>query len=353
MSTIQTNIWNEKIETKINHIFNTASRGKSALGLGGCSHSVRVIWEYNYFKEFYEKNFKDKPLDESVNMIEKCWPNGLVIVLRNNDYFDILTSDLPLNKMLKSKLGSDNLLSVVIHIESYDSSCKDISHLFEKLKKIDGIIPLCKANPDKNMIHSTKDGISSNCNWKGHYAVNMKGGIVAGIAEGLIPLGNPIYDYASNYVQDSIKYQMIFMMLCCKDAKKLLKNEENFEKVKEDYKQKCQSRQLLDFEKFGIANPFNKNGFLQCCISGDELTAEDFLNLSDKEQHAQYCHISPKSYSDVQILNNEIFTTFRPYNIAWGKAYANRWQGDRSVKELRENITRLSIRFQQIHNDEI
>lgn len=343
MSCINRKVFKERIESKIKHIFDTSTRTPSTLGLGGNGHKVRTCWDLKPFKEWFNNNFHNCNFTQSIKEIEARFPNGLVIVLVNYDYFTIENSTDELELFIYSRIGSDEPISAVILIESVESTCLSLLPLKDKLKERN-LKPLSREDRSN---HFTRSGIASNANWKGDYAINLKGGVKDTIKEGNIHLANPIYDYASSYTQDSIEYQMTYMMLCSKDAHTLLKDESKFEYVKEYYRKKCELRGLLDFEKFGISNPIGDDGYLKCCVLSAPINASDFM-LEDilSEESIQYCHIIPKSFTDVTIVANDVHTTFRPYNIGWGKKWANRWQGNDSVENLRSKIKFMATQFQ-------
>lgn len=316
------------IQSKIKHIFDTATRGSgTTFNLGGCSHDVRVRWEWKYFKAFCDKY--------GYEGLDQLFPNGLVVVMRNEDYFSMKKSTDPLEKFILERLGSDQLISSVIHVESRDSSCNEqMMLLIKELQSDTNLKPLQKKST--KMSHK---GANSNTHWEGHYAIVAKGGSnKVNICEGNIPLGNPIYDYADEYTSESIEYQMVYMMLCSENAKILLNDESNFDEVKEFYRQECEKRGLLQFEKFAPSTPIDEHGNLRCCVLNNAITADQFFLPSTHDDAIEYCHIEAKSDSYAEIVDGRIQTTFRPYNIAWGHRWANRGQNEMSIMTYRDKI---------------
>lgn len=316
------------IRSKIDHIFDTATRdSKTTFNLGGCSHDVRVRWEWKYFKAFCDKY--------GYEGLDQLFPNGLVVVMRNEDYFTIKNSTDPLDKFVLERLGSDETVSSVIHIESYESNCdKQIMNSIKQIQSDSTLKPLRKKST--RMSHK---GPNSNSHWEGHYAIVAKGGNnTLNICEGKIPLGNPIYDYADNYTSESIEYQMVYMMLCSENAKILLEDQTKFDEVKEMYRQECEKRGLLHFEKFAPSTPIDENGNLRCCVLNNRITAEQFLLPSKHDDTIEYCHIEAKSDSYAEIVDGRIQTTFRPYNIAWGHRWANHGQIEMPIMTYRDKI---------------
>lgn len=329
----------DSIQSKIRHIINTAERTPSTLGLGGNPHYVRTYWKHKYFREFYDKYFK--PEEEDILKFEKLFPNGMVIVLQNEDYFTLKESDKFLDKFIIGRLGSDLLLSSIILIQNEDSGKKDLTELINKLKENKELQPLSKKDESKNMCHTSTKEITSNAFWKGHYAINVSGGKQTSVKEGIMHLANPIYEYATEEVSNTIEYQITYLLLCSKNAEKLLKDATNLEKIKKEYEKLAN----LDLSKFGIAKPLNKDGMLQCCVLGEEITAEQILGECEDCDTIQYCHISAKSETDAVLIDEKFYTTFRPYNIAWGKKWANLAQSDRSVEDTRLKIIKIAQHY--------
>lgn len=318
----------DPIISKIEHIFNTATRdSKTTFNLGGCSHDVRVRWEMRYVRIFCDKY--------GYTELENYFPNGLVIVMRNNDYFDAKNSTDPFDKFVLERLGSDETISSVIHIESYESNCNSqIMNLIKQIQSDSTLKPLRKKNT--RMSHK---GSNSNTHWEGHYAIVAKGGNnKVNICEGKIPLGNPIYDYADQYTSESVEFQMVYMMLCSENAKILLKDQTKFDEVKEMYRQECEKRGLLQFEKFAPSTPIDEQGNLRCCVLNIMIKAEQFLYESTHNLVIEHCHIEAKSDSYAEIVDGRIQTTFRPYNIAWGHRWANRGQNEMTITIYRDMI---------------
>jgi hypothetical protein len=329
----------DSIQSKIKHIINTAERKPSTIGLGGNPHYVRTYWKYKYFIEFYNKYYK--PEEEDILKFEKLFPNGIVIVLQNEDYFKLKESENFVDKFLVTRLGSDSLLSSIILIQNEDSGKKDLTELITKLKENKELEPLSKKDENKNMCHTSTKEASSNSFWKGHYAINVSGGKQTSVKEGIMHLANPIYEYSTEEVANIIEYQITYLLLCCKNAEKLLKDSANLEKIKKEYAELAN----LDISKFGVAKPLNDEGVLQCCIIGEEINAEEILGECEDCDTIQYCHISSKSETDCTLVDDKFYTTFRPYNISWGKKWANLAQSDRSVEDTRLKIIKVAERY--------
>ena len=335
------NLFVPTIRSKIKHIIDTATRSNDTLNLGGNSHFARCRLEWKHFKEhFHGKDVKD---------IEPFFPNGLVVVLRNNDYFDLHEKKerCELEESVLTRLGSDALVSSVIHIESFQSSSTDVLPLVKKLKDIPELFPLKVKDSSGKMTHTSTKTRTSNSFWEGHYAIHIKGGSSKTHTEGNIKLANPIYDYASKFVQDSVELQIVYMMLCSKNSEILLEDSSKITEVKSFFLEECKKRNLLEFERFGRSNPIDKDGFLVCCISSVPIDASDFLIETESDESIQYCHIIPKSCSDITIVDSEVLTTFRPYNIGWGKKWVNRFQGDSSIEVMLERA-RLLLKHQSL-----
>lgn len=318
----------EEINTKLNQFLDKAERNRITLGLGGCSRYSRVVWEYRYFIEFYDNKI-DGDTSEKIQLLERLFPNGIVVILRNSDYFTIKDSSVEINKVLVSRLGSDKVLSVVILIESeYSSVTDELEKLAKQLEECEHLQPLYKV---------PRSSAQGNSSWEGHYCINLKGGKQDKSVKGKIPLGNDIYDYADKQTVRDVTIKLIYEMLHCVNAVNLLKEENPDEliNIKDELREIIVSLNipLHDNIKYGV---------LRCCISNIEIKSSDFL-----EKKIDLCHLSPKSYTDVIIDNGRVFTSYKSSNISWGLTHYNRMQGNMS----KECFMRQMFDFVK-HNEE-
>ena len=197
------------------------------------------------------------------------------------------------------------------------------------------------------MSHTSNETQSSNSLWEGNLAVNIKGGSKKEEStdkRGNVLLVNAIWDYASKEDAARIELFMIYSALCCRDGRNLLKTPDNYDRIKEQLRLECVQKNLLNIENFEEGYPFDKDGNLVCCISGNEITSKHILG-NIKEDTIQACHITGKSESDVFISDGKIQTSFRPYNIAWGFEFWNRAQNNLTIKEFKQKLTKCP-RFQ-------
>ena len=326
----------EEVSTKLYQALDKAERSRTTLSLGGCPRFSRVMLEWTPFKRFYYKYFGDIDVKEAITRIEKLFPNGIVIVFRNEDAFTENSEAIASELMLR--LGGNSLLTSIIWIESKESSSVDVSHLVKKVKQINGLKPLTRITRSP---HASRDDTSSNTFWSGHYCIHIKGGGKT-ICEGDIELGNDIYDFATQETVDIIECQLVSMMLKSTNPELLLKNPDDFQTVKQFYDENTAG---FDIKKYGIGNPLDSEGKLHCCLLRNKITSEQFLTNSG-DFRIELCHLSAKEYTDIEIVNGKIETCFRPYNLAWGIALNNRMQGTMTIQQFRDYITSRVQLFQ-------
>lgn len=337
----------DAMASKIKHIISVSENGGNTIGTKRTSHSSRTCWELKFFEQWYYDNFGES---DCFQILETLFPNGLVVVLRNYDYYEIHDSNEFLYKELVKRLGSNQLVSSIIVVENNDSGKENLTHLANRVSSNTEWQPLSPYLVGQDMKHQSQNVGDSNTYWRGHYAINISGGNTSSnIKIGNMPLGIPIYEYTcSEYTLENIELFLVYSMLCAENAKILLKNPLEFEFVRDYYKHECEKRGLLDRFKWVDAQPFDEYGNLQCCLSFEKITADDFLRNSLDENCIQHCHISAKSESDVSIIDGVIHTTFRPFNTAWGKKWANMAQGDSSVLEYQDRTLKLAKKIQLI-----
>ena len=331
-------------QTKITSLTTKAEeyKKKSPIGLKRNPHCSRVGWRYKYVKEFMQKN---NISDETT--MSSYFPNGLIIELWNEEYFELRDNSDKIDKIdtfiLNQTKESDSLVRSVVILKNTDSGRTNYNELIKKVKESKELIPInCKVSPMKHTSTATR---SSNSLWEGNLSADIKGGSNKTVYNvGNCLLVNAIWDYASKYDTDCVELFMMYSALCSKDARSLLKNPEDFEKIKEQLRIECIQNDLLNIEDFGEGCPFDKDGNLVCCISGNEITSEHLLG-DIEEDKIEACHIDAKSESDIFIKDGKIQTSFRPYNIAWGFEFWNRAQKNYSIKNFKEKLSRCP-RFQ-------
>lgn len=327
----------DEMVSKIKHIIAVSENGRSTISTKRTSHCSRTYWKLEFFEKWYYDNFGES---DCFKELESLFPNGLVIVLHNNDYYEICDSDEFLYKELTKRLGSNELVSSIIVVENSDSGKEDLISLANKVRSNNEWEPLRPSVEGQNMKHQSQSAGDSNTYWCGHYAIDISGGNTASnMRFGNIPLGIPIYEHTSSeYAIESIELFLIYSMLCAYNAKILLKNPLEFDLVRDYYKQECEKRGLLDESKWIDAQIFDEYGNLQCFLSFEKISADDFLRDHLDNNSINHCHISAKSESDVSITDGVIYTTFRPFNTAWGKKGPNMAQGDLSVREYHDRL---------------
>ena len=121
---------------------------------------------YIYYKDFIELSERYKNLVELINNTHK---NGIIIVLLNNDIFDIINNPNEINRYIFNKIGSNEIISSIILIKNVDSgkATKEINNLIEDfniIKEEYKYIPIRKLSENN----------CGNDKWMGHLLVCKK-----------------------------------------------------------------------------------------------------------------------------------------------------------------------------------
>jgi len=276
---------------------------------------------YIYYKDFIELYERNKNLIEIINNTQK---NGLIIVLLNNDLFEIIDNRNEINNYIFNIIGSNEIISSIIIIKNTDSgkTSNDINKLIEDFNII----------KEKYSYIPIKKIFENNCGndkWCGHYLINIKGGNNKKNFNNKIQLANNINNYCCEFNCDMNTYKLIYDLFKIKDCEKLLKNKNKniIIKFNKYYEELCKTHNINII----------KEESLICPISIKEITFEDINEI-------QICHLIPISKYQLEIDEKYGIITPQHYkNLAWGFKQANMFQYNYSLKDTHKFNIEMTI----------
>jgi hypothetical protein len=245
----------------------------------------------------------------------------------------IMVSDKAADKWLMSRIGSDEDISCVIGFEGPGTAqANKEATEFEARAAERGWVPLTK--PKGN-------GSKGNDKWKGHYYIHLSGNGNMPLERGCgndVQLTNAAIEYIDTADMPDVKAQLLYMMLCARDAHLLFKDPTQFPGAKETLRVICEARGLLDWSKFQVS-PINEDGHLRCW-SEHEMSAENFLCSTKSQSHAQKCHVDSVAAArlDFDPETKKLKTCAKPYGFMWGIARFNMLQGEGSIEDARHDL---------------
>jgi hypothetical protein len=243
---------------------------------------------------------------------------------------EAIDSDKAADKWLMSRLGSDEDISCVIGIEGPGTVAAK--------EQVDAFLTIAK---DRGLVELTKDkgkAPTGNKIWHGHYFVKLSGNGVNTFEVGCVPLANDAIEYINKADAADVKAQVLYMMLCARNAERLLADPAKFPEAKETLRAICEARGLLDWSKFQVS-PINEDGHLRCW-SEHEMSAENFLCSTKSQSHAQKCHVDSVAAArlDFDPETKKLKTCAKPYGFMWGIARFNMLQGEGSIEDARHDL---------------
>jgi len=242
----------------------------------------------------------------------------------------IIDSDKAVDKWLMSRLGSDEDISCVIGIEGPGTVAAK--------EQVDAFLTIAK---DRGLVELTKDkgkAPTGNKIWHGHYFVKLSGNGVNTFEVGCVPLANDAIEYINKADAADVKAQVLYMMLCARNAERLLADPAKFPEAKETLRAICEARGLLDWSKFPVA-PMTADGVLRCW-SEHEMSADNFLCDQYSQSYAQKCHVDSVANArlDFDPEAKKLKTCARPYAFMWGIMRFNMLQGRGSIDDARHDL---------------
>lgn len=316
----------------------------------------------------------------------ESFEGGIVVIFRNNDFFDDANKDNDLFLKLKKKLGSDELVSSAIFIlnEEGNPSSAISQAAFDKLVNNTEVeyrgkkIVINESNYRDYFINKNCDGTGSlvgNDKWDGFLYIAIRGGSQSNKLESHkgkeMTLFNPACEYASKEVREDLTFVMEYYILLSFDENELKKCEESFQKryssllvemecaLKESYYdiEEEYTGNLLDFVKsqYWISfidkqltdpiqmKPINASEF---CISQRSEDCIDFTHQEAVEcdkyhwDKAHKCLLSPA----------------RPTNVFWSYHLSNMMQQNYTLDEYfakeKERFLAREKRIKEVKNND-
>ena len=276
---------------------------------------------YIYYKDFIELSERYKNLVELINNTHK---NGIIIVLLNNDIFDIINNPNEINRYIFNKIGSNEIISSIILIKNVDSgkATKEINNLIEDfniIKEEYKYIPIRKLSENN----------CGNDKWTGHYLINIKGGNNKNKDNNSVQLANNINNYCCEFNCDMNTYKLIYDLFKIRDSEKLLKNrdKEIINKFNKYYEELCFKHNI----------EINKEDCLICPISIKEIKYEDIDEI-------QICHLTPISRYQLEVDEKYGIISSQHYkNLAWGFKQANMFQYNYTLEDTHKFNIEMTI----------
>jgi len=291
--------------------------------------------------------------------------NGVIVVLENEDYFNLLQSSSPLDKYLLENIGGDKTVSAIVAFRSVGgtSSSAATMKIYEKMKPI---IEEQKWIPVERISTATiphgKTYIG-NDKWKGHYYVNICGGsnkkkVQTHCAEnGSLPakfqLFNSVIGYMDAIIGIHLTSSMLYMLLFSTDIISETKLEEDsLASFKNEY-ESLLAKVCYDSGSVLVwCNRFIRGGQLICPLDGTPVPFKYFnITASKDHNYMHLCHneaASKKKYFQDQTTNT-FMSDCRPNNLFWGTHQGNMEQQDMTIEEyhyhLRTKVRRLNKLF--------
>jgi hypothetical protein len=312
------NLLKPEYKTKLDKC-NIASYDSNAIiSLKRISRNMRSFIYYSDFIDIYDQYGFD-----IINKINDFMINGLIIVLLNEDIFKVKENSSKINDFILNRIGSNENISVIILIK------KCHNNTFINNEKINDIIERFNILKEKNnwkLLEKLKPNNCGNDKWKGHYAIDTRGGNQNGKREGEIQLANNINEYCSYEISFKIRYLLTFYMFHVKNAEEFLINKDK--SLINIYKDKFNSYyQYKNIDK--NIYKYIENDSLICPISFNILAFSDFE--SDK---IQLCHLQPVSKCKIKLDDQYgILSSHNHFNVSWGFKNANMTQLDQTLED--------------------
>lgn len=275
---------------------------------------------------------------------------GAVVEFVNNDFFDELKKSeeeqSELFKILKTKLGSDDIVSAIIDIRSTGSSSSEtqrsaLNNLNNYLK--DNNISLHSSLLRRKTIFNGNIGVG-NEKWEGFVYYNIRGGqqdaidshVKANIPKNNVQLFNPSVEYADEKTSLDITLVLIYFALFSIQEQKRDENWDSIVKRYEEYfKVKTYNGlSLFDYVSNHICLNLNK-GILMDPIQVEPICIEDFTIKSREDNSLDITHqTSVKKAIYIHDTDNDtILSPAHPTNLFWSKHLSNMMQQDFSLDE--------------------
>ena len=263
--------------------------------------------------------------------------NGVVIEFVNNEYFEEDTNELA--RILKSRLGSDEIVSSMISIRTEEGNPSSTiqREAFNKLKKA---FPNYK---DLLIRRKTPYSGSGNSSWEGFIYYSIRGGqqdITLSHPKSSPQLFNPACAYANEDVCLDIDLVMIYYALFSIDKDSLSSTDSNtYETLKKELENNlkeinydegnlleyCQKHPCLSFFPNKMIDP----------IQVRKIKIQDFA-IKDGMERLDLTHNEAVNKGRFYFDSHKkcILSSARPTNLFWSKHLSNMMQQDFSLYEF-------------------
>ena len=290
--------------------------------------------------------------------------NGVIVVLENEDYFNIQHSSSSLDKYLLENIGGNNIVSCIVAFYNTEGTTSSAVSLktYERMKPV---ITAKQWKPLERISDPIPHGKTyiGNETWSGHYYANICGGsttkkvqthcAVNGSLPAKFQLFNSVIGYMDAITGIHLTSSMLYMLLFSTDIISETKLEEgSLASFKNDYEsllaKVCyDSGSVLDW-----CNRFIIDGKLICPLDAAPIPFSNFMIKNCKNHnYMQLCHneaASKKRYFQDQTTNT-FMSDYRPNNLFWGTHQGNMEQQDMTIEEyhyhLHTKVRRLNKLF--------
>lgn len=291
----------------------------------------------------------------------KKFSGGVAVEFVNNQFFDELSKEeneqSEIFKILKHKLGSDEIVSAIIDIRSTGSSSSDIQRSaliqlnnYLKTNNIELETALIKR---KSEYSNLKTGIGvGNDKWEGFVYYCIRGGqqdavdshILADISPTQVQLFNPSVEYANEKTSLDITLVLIYFALF---SIPLDKRDFDWDNIKLSYQEYFKTRvyngiSLFEYTNTHICLNLEKD-LLTDPIQVEPIYIDDFTIKNRDENSVDITHqISvKKAIYTYDRTNDTILTPAQPTNLFWSKHLSNMMQQDYSLEDYFERQRRI------------
>jgi len=184
-------------------------------------------------------------------------------------------------------------------------------------------------------------------------------------------IGNYDFDYANEQMIEDVKLQMLYMILTCEDKegenfgkylllhkdsissekdtkafRKNIQSDNYLEKYKTFFKElqnKCNSKNLLDFDKLEKINSWDRVKDRPICpLCSRPLNCEDFFKEIEQQEGRKVFDNTQREVvlMHVKALRSGLLN-HKTYNLSWGHNFCNTIQGDRDIEETIDRLKEI------------
>lgn len=288
-------------------------------------------------------------------MLEK-FSGGVAVEFVNNDFFNELKKNedqqSELFRILKNRLGSDEIVSAIIDIRSTGSSSSESQRL--ALQNLKELLELNNLTLNDVLLRRKEEFINlrtgigiGNEKWEGFVYYNIRGGqqdaidshIEAGIPSNKVQLFNPSVEFADENTSLDITLVLIYFAFYSVQKEK---RDEDWYDVIESYKEYFKQKKYNGISLFDyVTNHICLNleeGLLIDPIQVEPIYIEDFAIKNRDDNSLDITHQKSVKKADYvyDSDNDTILSPAHPTNLFWSKHLSNMMQQDFSLDEYFE-----------------